>query len=188
MKQHITVKFSLLCGLIVLAAFSRMLPHPLNFAPLSAMALFGAAYFDRKALALAIPLVATWLSDLFLNNVIYAAYYPKFTWFYEGLLWSYGAYALIGLMGMVMLKRITLIRCLGAALSASAIFFLISNFSCWIGNPVYPQNFSGLLACLAAGLPFLQGTVAGDLVYVSAMFGTYEWMKSKVPALQYAAL
>jgi hypothetical protein len=184
MKQKLTFRFAAICGIILLAAASRMLPHPPNFAPISAMALFGAAYFDRRFLAILVPFVATWLSDLFINNVIYAKYYTEFTWFYEGFIWTYGSYLLIGIFGLLMLRKVTTIRIFGTAIGATAIFFLVSNVGCWVGNPIYPQNLSGLLACYAAGLPFLGATLMGDLVYSGILFGSFEWLKIRVPALQ----
>ena len=57
----------LLTGLIVLAALSRVLPHPPNFSPVEAMALFGGAYFARRGLAVLIPLLAMLISDVALK-------------------------------------------------------------------------------------------------------------------------
>ncbi|MCV6605330.1 MAG: hypothetical protein OIF34_08485, partial [Porticoccaceae bacterium] len=53
--------------LIVLAALSRLLPHPPNFSPLIAMALFGGAVIADRKLALIMPLLALLLSDLILG-------------------------------------------------------------------------------------------------------------------------
>jgi hypothetical protein len=86
--QKIIPRFSVLTALILLCAFSRIFPHMPNFSPLGAICLFGAAYFTKKWQAFFIPITATWLSDLFINNVIYAEYYPKFTWFYQGFYWQ----------------------------------------------------------------------------------------------------
>ena len=85
-QKKINLRFSVLCAMILLAAFSRITPHMPNFSPLGAIGLFGAAYFAKKWQAFLIPIAATWLSDLFINNVIYAQYYPKFTWFYQGFI------------------------------------------------------------------------------------------------------
>ena len=40
------------------AAALRLIPHPPNFSPIDAMALFGGAYLGRRALAFAAPLGA----------------------------------------------------------------------------------------------------------------------------------
>ena len=62
-----TRRFALLVGLIVLAALSRLIPHPPNFAPIAAIALFGGAVFADRRLAYAVPVVAMLLSDLLLG-------------------------------------------------------------------------------------------------------------------------
>ncbi len=76
MIQKINLRISLLILMIMLAAFSRIIPHMPNFSPLGAIGLFGAAYFAQRCQAFMIPITATRLSDLFINNVIYAKYYP----------------------------------------------------------------------------------------------------------------
>ena len=131
-----------------------------------------------------IPLAATWLSDLFIDNVIYAKYNPHFTWFYSGFHWIYGAYALIILAGIFLLKKITPARILGASLAASGIFFLITNFICWPGNALYAQDVNGLMRCFAAGLPFLKGTLLGDLFYSGVLFGGFAILQRSYPVLR----
>ncbi|HHB52745.1 MAG TPA: hypothetical protein ENK75_06910, partial [Saprospiraceae bacterium] len=92
--------FGVIVLLIVAAAFSRLIPHPANFAPVGAMALFGAAYISNRALSVLVPIVAMWLSDLFLSNVVYAQYYEGFQWY--GNLWVYAAFAGIAVIGFVL--------------------------------------------------------------------------------------
>ena len=77
-KEKINLRFSVLVLMIMLAVFSRIFPIIPNFSPLGAVGLFGAAYFAKKWQAFFIPIMAIWLSDLFVNNVIYAEYFPKF--------------------------------------------------------------------------------------------------------------
>ena len=57
-------RFLVLLGLILFAAASRLIPHPPNFSPIVAIALFGGAYFSDKRLAFVVPLTAMFLSDL----------------------------------------------------------------------------------------------------------------------------
>jgi hypothetical protein len=180
--EKINIRFTVLCGMILLAAFSRIIPHMPNFSPLGAIGLFGAAHFQKKWQAFLIPIAATWLSDLFINNVIYGQYYPKFTWFYEGFYWIYGTYALIVLAGILIFRKITVQRIIIGSLVSTAIFFLITNFMCWPGT-TYPQNFNGLMTCYAAGLPFLKGTFLGDLFYSGVLFGGFAWAQRQWPAL-----
>jgi hypothetical protein len=153
---------------------------------LGAIGLFGAAHFSKKWQAFLIPIAATWLSDLFINNVIYAQYYPKFTWFYEGFYWQYGSYLIITLTGLGILNKINIPKVLTGTLASTAIFFLVSNFGCWIGSTTYPQNFGGLITCYAAGIPFLKGTLLGDLFYSGVLFGTFALAQYKFPVLRLA--
>lgn len=169
-KQNLRLAFAL----IVLAALTRLLPHPSNFTPIGAIGLFGAAYFQRRWLALLVPFAALFVSDLLLNNIVYRAYYPTFTWFTSG--WIYGTFALVMLAGWLMLRRrVSVGNVLGASLTASLIFFLVTNFSVWLQSGMYPQTPAGLLACYTAGLPFLTNTVLGDLCFSAVLFGVYEW-------------
>jgi hypothetical protein len=185
-EQKINLRFSLLTALILLCAFSRIIPHIPNFSPLGAIGLFGAAHFSKKWQAFLIPIAATWLSDLFINNVIYAQFYPKFTWFYEGFYWQYGSYLIITLTGLGILNKINIPKVLTGTLASTAIFFLVSNFGCWIGSTTYPQNLGGLITCYAAGIPFLKGTLLGDLFYSGVLFGTFALAQYKFPVLRLA--
>lgn len=174
----------IIVALILAAAASRVIPHPYNFAPISAMALFGAAVFQSRALAIGIPLAATWLSDLLLNNYVYNQHYVRFTWIDQGWYWMYGSFALIALVGMITLRTISPARIIGSSLAASAIFFLITNFACWPGNTAYAQDLGGLMTCYAAGLPFIGGTVLGDLTYCGLLFGSFAVLQQRFPALR----
>jgi hypothetical protein len=187
-QKKINLRFSVLVLMILLAAFSRIIPHIPNFSPLGAIGLFGAAYFVKKWQAFLIPIAATWLSDLFINNVIYAQYYPQFTWFYEGFYWQYGSYLLITLAGIFILKKINPQRVIAGALTSTAIFFLVSNFGCWIGNTSYAQDLGGLMTCYVAGIPFLKGTLLGDLFYSGVLFGAFTFATYKFPVLRKVSL
>ncbi len=183
-KSKINIRFGILSLIVLLAAFSRLIPHPPNFAPIGAMSIFGAAYFARKHLAIVVPIIAMWLSDLLLNNVIYGQYFDHFVWFYQGCYWTYAAFIFIGLIGFRLLKKVRPVNLLIASLSASVVFFLISNFGVWASGTMYPNTFSGLMSCYAAGLPFFKNTLMGDLVYSGALFGMFELIQYKVPALK----
>ena len=177
-------RFIVLSGFIIVAALSRIIPHPYNFAPMGAMSIFGAAYFSDKKFSFLVPLFAMFVSDLFVNNLLYANFYGGFTLFTPGFYWMYGAIALIVLAGIFLLKKVNTKTVIAGSLSASVIFFLVTNFGAWLGNPVYPQGIEGLFMSYAAGIPFFHYTVIGDLFYSGVMFGVFEYMKSHNPAFQ----
>lgn len=173
MSHKMLLRFSVLSLLLVIAAFSRILPHPYNFSPLAAMGLLGSAFFSRKWHALLLPLAAIWISDLFINNVILPDYFQGFTWFYQGFYWQYGSYALIAMIGLFLFNTVSISKILAGSLIATTVFFLITNFGAWLHNPLYPQSFQGLMISYAAGIPFLQGSFAGDLFYSTILFGGF---------------
>jgi hypothetical protein len=183
-KNKITLRFGVISAIILLVAMSRLIPHPANFAPIGGMALFGAAYYSKRYWVFVIPIVSMWLADLVLNNVVYARYFDHFVWFYQGFYWTYVAFILIGLIGFLTLKKIRIQNLILASLSASIVFFLLSNFGVWASTNMYPKNISGLIACYTAGLPFFKNTIMGDLVYTGVLFGAFEFAQRRIPVLQ----
>jgi len=155
---------------IVVAAALRLVPHPPNFTPIGAMALFSGAYLGRKALAFAAPLGALLLSDLVLG-------------FYHGQATVYFSVALIVMLGMVALSRVSPLRVAGAAVLSSVLFFLITNLGMWLFSGFYPRTMLGLEACYVAAIPFFQNTIAGDLFYATLLFGGFRVVELMVPRL-----
>jgi hypothetical protein len=171
----------LLTGLIVLAALSRLVPHPPNFSPVEAVALFGGAYFASRAMAVWVPLVAMFISDLVLgliNGGIYAEYFLS-----AGFMLIYLCIALSTVLGFALRGRVSGIRVVGYSLLGSMLFFLVTNFGTWLGSSMYPQTSAGLLAAYTAGIPFFQNTVAGTLFYSALMFGSFAYLRQRNPGL-----
>jgi len=182
--DKIKLRFSVMTLMILLAAMSRLLPHPPNFAPIGGMALFGAAYFSKRFWAFLVPIVSMWLSDLVLNNVVYAQYFDRFVWLYDGALFTYGAFAIIVCFGMFALKKIRLPNIIASAFGASVIFFIVSNFGVWFSGTMYSKDFAGLMTCYTAGIPFFKNTIASDLIYSALLFGAFELSTRRFPALR----
>ncbi len=180
-------RFMAVAALVLIAALSRLLPHLPNMTAVGAMALFSGAYVSNRVLAVILPLISLFLSDLILNNVVYAAYNNgQFVWFYGGAIWIYGAIALTVLIGFSLAKNVNSKSVLGASLVCSGAFFLISNFGVWQGGSMYPQNLTGLIACYAAGLPFLMNSLIGDLGFAALLFGGFEFAQKRFKALKLA--
>ena len=147
--------------LIMVAALSRLLPHPSNFTPVAAIALFAGVYLDRR-FASAVAIVALLISDYFLG-------------FYSEIYWVYGSFVLIGLIGLWLRSHKKPMVVLGGTLASSILFFVVTNFGVWVKpGSMYASNWSGLIECYVAAIPFFRNTLAGDVIFVSAMFGLYE--------------
>ena len=183
-KLKCDFRSGLLVLIVLLAAFSRLIPHPLNFAPVGAMALFGVAYFNQRVFAFLFPILAMFLSDLVLNNVVFAGQFEGFTLLYPGAVWTYASFVLIGLVGLLLLKKVKPLNLLAASISASVLFFLVSNFGFWSTGLLYPMSFEGLMACYTAGLPFFKNTLLGDLFYTAVLFGAFELIQARFPVLK----
>ncbi len=178
-------KLSLLVlpALILVAAFSRIIPHPANVTPIAAIGLFGAAYLNRKILAYLVPLAALFVSDLVINNTIFASYYGHFTIFYPGAIFVYGAFTLISFLGFILLRKVKFSNVIIASIIASFVFFLVSNLGPFFAGVMYPHTWAGLIMCYTAALPFFGNTILGDLFFVGVLFGGFELVKIGVPVL-----
>jgi hypothetical protein len=154
------------------AAALRLVPHPPNFSPIDAMALFSGAYLGRRWLAFAAPLGALLLSDLVLG-------------FYPGMWVQYLAVVLVVLVGWTALKRVSAARVGGAAIASALLFFMITNFGTWALSGMYPLNLGGLVACYVAAIPFFQNTLAGDLFYSGLLFGGFALLERAMPKLRH---
>jgi len=156
---------------IGVAALLRLVPHPPNFSPIDAMALFSGAYVGRRALAFVAPLAALLLSDVVLG-------------FYHGMATVYATVALIVVLGWALSSRRTPLRIGAAAIASSVIFFVTTNFGMWLFSGFYPVTYAGLVACYTAAIPFFQNTVAGDLFYTVLLFGGFALAQHIVPRLR----
>ena len=171
-----------LTGLILLAALTRLLPHPPNFSPVEAIALFGGAYFASRQWALVVPLVVMFLSDLALGLVHGGIYFDYFA--SAGFWLVYVCIALSTVLGFGLRGKVSSGRVLGYSLVGSVLFFIVTNFGAWLGAPMYPQTAAGLSAAYVAGIPFFQWTVLGTLFYSALLFGGFALLRHKVPALR----
>ena len=171
--------YGIIIFLILIACFSRIIPHIPNFTPLGAVALFGASYFKNKIHAFIIPIASLWISDLIINNYVIKGFYEEFVWLYDGFLFQYISFIVITYFGIITLKKINYFKIFGIAVTSSIIFFLITNFGVWLTSNFYPKNILGIITCYTAALPFYKGTLSGFLFYSMFLFGTYDLSNAK---------
>ena len=153
--------------MIVAGAMMRLIPHWPNFTPIAAIALFGGTFLKRKDLAFLVPVAAMLLSDLIIG-------------FHSTMLPVYLSFIAIVAFGLILQRRLTVVNTLAASLSASVLFYLVTNFASWSsGIMPYPMNIAGLMQSYIAGLPFLFNGVLGDLFYTSVLFGAVYLVTSR---------
>ncbi len=160
-NDHSFVRYGAAVLLIAAAAFSRLLPHPANFTPIAAIALFGGVYFDKR-FAFALPILAMLISDYFIG-------------FHGEMYWVYGSFVLIGFIGLWLKNHKTPLLILGGTFASSILFFTVTNFGVWMkSGSMYAPTWAGLVECYVAAIPFFRNTVGGDVIFVAVMFGVYE--------------
>jgi hypothetical protein len=155
--------------MIGLAALARLLPHPPNFTPIGAMALFGGACVADRRLAFVLPLAALFLSDLFLGlHVLIPVVYGSFT--------------LNVLLGRWLRSRRSVANTAAITLIGSIQFFVTTNFACWL--LWYTHTTEGLVACYVAAIPFFQNTLLGDAVFATGLFSALAVAERGFPVLR----
>lgn len=156
MKEY-RLQLAIALGLIAAAVGLRLLPHPANFAPMAAVAIFGGAVLPRR-IAVWVPLGAMVVSDMFIG-------------FYTMMPVTWACYVLIALASSHWLRRPSLAKGAALTLGSSLFFFAVTNLAVWVTSGMYAHTWNGFVRCYAMALPFFRNTAASDLVYTAALFG-----------------
>lgn len=169
MNPLFTPRFWLAFALVAFGVILRVTPHPWNFAPVGAIALFAGAHFERRAFGVLVPLLTMFLGDLFIGlhslmPVIYATY------------------ALIAVLGMLLKERRNSAAVVGGSvLAASVIFYVVTNFAVWMLGTTYAKTAAGLVTCYVAAIPFFGNTLASDALFTAILFGAFAAVERRVP-------
>jgi hypothetical protein len=170
-RADLVMDLAIVAFLVAFDVTARLLPHAPGVLPIAASGLFAARVLRMPALAVIVPLAAMALSgfglaadDWRVSLVVYAAI------------------ALPALAGMLSRRWHGALPIVATMLSCSLIFFATTNFAVWAFSGIYPLTLQGLTACYVAALPFLEKTVAGDLLWTAVLFGG-AWLVQHGPAL-----
>ena len=174
-KESLLFRTILIFAMMVLAAALRLAPHPWNFAPVGAIALFSGAMVRDRRLAFLFPLLVMFATDAFigfskLSPVVYASF------------------LLSVLIGRLLNEKCSFVRVGGATFLGALQFFLITNFGVWAFLSSYPRTAAGLATCYLAGVPFFWNTVAGDAVYATLLFGGFFLAERVAPRLRLSSV
>ena len=163
--QRLNPRFSILMLVIMLLAIMRIansaqLTPWSNFTPIGAMGLFGGAYFDKKWKAFLFPLLTLFISDVFINQVIFKG---KYGIMYSSWYLIYGIFALIVLLGKVIIKNVTIKNVIGASIAAALTHWLLADFTVWVfgGTDLrtmqpLSRDVNGLVQCYIQGFPLCE--------------------------------
>lgn len=180
MIKQLSPRLIFIVSVVIFGAVMRLVPHWPNFTPIAAIALFGGTYFTKKYLAFILPFAALLLSDLIIG-------------FHNSMIAVYASFAIVVVMGFYLRKNVKVSTVLAASVGSSIIFFLITNFAAWLGNPLYPQSFIGLIESYTAGLIFFNdgsygisfflNSVLGGVFFNTVFFGSFYLAQQKFPIL-----
>jgi len=151
--------------------------RPMGFAPQIAMALFAGSVIKDKKFAFLFPILSLFVSDL-LYQFLYSQGLSTIKGFYSGQISNYILIASITIIGFFINKN-KVGQIFVGSLAGAVYFFLVSNFTVWVGggldinNQPYPRSFSGLLLCYTEALPFFKWSVLSTLIFNGIFFGSF---------------
>ena len=187
--QQYTI-FSALAVLTV--ALARLMPHPFNFTPVGALALYTGAYGKNKGASFLSTLLVMFFSDVWVMSLLYPTRGDGNPFAYFLTLDAMSVYLAFGVtvcIGFLLKKRVSAPTVVLASLGSSFSFYLITNFFSWLSDPLYVKTLTGLMNCYIAGIPFYNNEVTGsfflnqfvgDLFYSGLFFGAHAWVTRSV--------
>jgi hypothetical protein len=189
LKKILSTSNIAITGLILLAVISRLFPVDYNLSPVLAIAIFGGYYLSDKRIAYLLPIGIMFMSDLALH-FFSESLFGYYAGFHSSMPAVYAAFLIAVVVSRSLINKPSVGKIGLTTLSASVIFFLVTNFSSWIVglNPLtmtpYPKTLSGLLLCYEMALPFFRHTLISTVAFSAVMFGSYEAAKLVFPVLQ----
>lgn len=150
--------------LVALCVLLRVVPHPPNFAPVGATAVFAGRTL-RPGAAMGLVAVSMLVADALLARIHGYAMLSLVTPF------IYGGFLVQVLLGRWLRGRRG--GALGAAGLGACAFFMLSNLGVWAASGMYAPDASGLFACYVAALPFFALTLLGDVVWTLILTAAY---------------
>jgi hypothetical protein len=170
-RESLIIRTMVILATIALAALLRVMPHPWNFTPVGAMALFSGAVVKDRRLAFLFPLAALFVGDIFVG-------------FHKLMPLVYASFLIDVALGYWIRDRRTVARIGGVTLLGAIQFFLVTNFGVWAFLEGWSHTAAGLATCYLTGLPLLLNTLAGDALYALLLFGGFALAERLFPFLR----
>lgn len=169
---------ALFVSLVLLIVTTRVFIETPNFAAAGAVAVFAGFVFRMRTLSLAAPFLGMLISDAVIG--FYSA--SLMAGVYLALLTSVGLGRALARYRTPCTSTGSLARGFAAVLAGSVWFFISTNLMVWIGgSDGYARNFSGLLECYAAAVPFFRYTLSSDMLFSGVLFGSWSLIRYARP-------
>lgn len=157
LNSKVSIHWRWIVGLVLLLAFSRLIPHPPNFTPLGAMAILAGATLKDLRLGIFIPIIAMMISDAIIG-------------FHSSVFYVYAAVTIMVVLSHYCLTRYTVVKLAATAVAAAVVFYLVTNFGAWLSHDMYPHTMNGLWQAYIAGVPFFRNTLLSNLIFTAISF------------------
>jgi len=154
--------------LVVAGIIGRILPHPWNMTPVTALLLFSSVYLGARY-SIGVLFVTMLATDLLIGF---------YQW--EMMISVYVSFALASLIGLYIRNKKNVGTVFLGTLASSLIFFGITNWAVWQFGTMYEHSFTGLMQSYFMALPFLKNAMMGDLFYSGLFFGMYELYRQRI--------
>lgn len=166
-----TAQLGVVAIVSLLTLASRLIDSPVaNLSTMAALALFAGTVI-RHPIGILLPLAIRVLTDGIVHLQTGYGFFPSWPF-------DYSAYVLIYVIGIAIPKRpltgqaaspwrLTgrIAAVLGGTSLSVAIYFGLSNFGVWKMWPdTYPPTAAGLIDCFTKALPFVKGTIWGNMI------------------------
>lgn len=175
-KQSNRENISFIILFLVIAAITRLIPHPFNFTAIGAMAIFSGSKLKDKRLAFILPSVVMLITDSIIG-------------FHASMIPVYICFTIAVLIGIKIRNYQSITGIVSGSLISSLVFFLVTNLPFWYADiSLYPLTLSGTLMSYTAAIPFFGNQIAGDLFYNAVFFGSYYLVNRKVVSFNQARI
>ena len=164
------IKVVLIILIIFLVSLTRIFPLPPNFTPILALAIFGGAYLPNRITAISLPIISMFISDLIIG-------------FHSQIFTVYATIILLSILGHLM-KTKNFKNFAITGFTGSLIFFIITNFSVWLGGSLYPLTIDGIIQCYIMAIPFFHNTLISTILFLTILFFGYTFAEKKISNLK----
>jgi hypothetical protein len=187
-------RWALPVGMILFCTAMRLVPYvlqrigiettpgvgyfPWNFAPVTAVCLFGGACLADRRMAFIVPLTVLVLSDIGIAALMGVRF-----GLYAGQWVIYACFFLDVCLGLWLRNRRNVATIAAAGLLAETVFFLVTNFGIWQNSTtLYAHTTEGLIHCYIAAIPFFGRSLLSTAMYSTVLFGSYALLERREPS------
>lgn len=136
--------------LLTFLTISRLIPHPPNFTPIIASSIVFPYFLKDKLIGLAIPIIAMFISDLFIG------FHP----------YQFVIYSTLITISLISTTSKNYFLFFSLSIIGSVWFFITTNFAVWLIWDFYEKNIDGLILCYTLAIPFFKNTLMSSVFFV----------------------